>query len=167
MVGDFDTGGQGIRIVEAFRKHSPDWDVRSMAQTAMYMAYGTDLPYRKRVMDEMYPECDVIHVRNHFEDYDRLAAKFGPKPVLIHYHGSKFRGNPAFYLRQQRERKAVGVTSTLDLWLLAPDELEWLPSPFDVDALMEIRRAQRPELQHGKRPGRHLIGHRSSLPQRS
>ena len=140
IVGDFDTGGQGIRLVEAFRKHSPEWDVRSMARTAQYMAYGTDLPYRKRVLDEMYPTCDVLHVRNHFNDYDRLAEKHGPKPVLIHYHGSRFRGDPHRHLRQQRERNAIGVVSTLDLWLIAPDELEWLPSPFDVEWLREFRR---------------------------
>ena len=135
IVGDFDTGGQGIRIVEAFRKHSPDWDVRSMAKTAMYMAYGSDLPYRKRHLDELYPVCDVIHVRNHFGDYDRLVANHGPKPVLIHYHGSRFRGAPERHLAEQRERGAIGVVSTLDLWLIAPDELEWLPSPFDVAGL--------------------------------
>lgn len=139
IVGDFDTGGQGIRIVEAFRKHSPDWDVRSMARAAQYMNYGTDLPYRKRVLDEKYPQCDVIHVRNHFGEYDQLAKKHGPKPVLIHYHGTRFRGNPDAHLAQQRERGAIGVVSTLDLWLLAPEELEWLPSPFDVDWLATWR----------------------------
>lgn len=138
IVGDFDTGGQGIRLVEAFRRHT-DWDVRSMARTAQYMAYGTDLPYRKRVLDEMYPKCDVIHVRNHFGDYDWLAAKHGPKPVLIHYHGSRFRSDPQNHLAQQRTRNAVGVVSTLDLWLIAPDELEWLPSPFRVDDLAAMR----------------------------
>ena len=141
LIGDFDTGGQGVRIVEAFRKHSPDWDVRSMAKTAQYMGYPVDLPYRKRVMDELYPLCDVIHVRNHFHDYDRLAAKLGPKPVLIHYHGSRFRADPENHLVQQRARNAVGVVSTLDLWLIAPEELEWLPSPFDIDALTSMRGA--------------------------
>ena len=138
IVGDFDTGGQGVRIVEAFRRHT-DWDVRSMARTSSYMNYATDLPYRKRVLDEIYPTCDVIHVRNHFADYDRLAKAFGPKPVLIHYHGTRFRSDPHRHLAQQRERKAIGVVSTLDLWLIAPDELEWLPSPFRVDDLAALR----------------------------
>lgn len=134
IVGDYDTGGQGIRLVEAFRKHS-DWDVRSMAKEAQYMAYAPDLPYRMKHLEELYPACDVIHVRNHFNDYDRLAKQFGRKPVVIHYHGTKFRGNPHHYLREQRERGAIGIVSTLDLWLISPDELEWLPAPYDVDAL--------------------------------
>lgn len=149
LIGDFDTGGQGIRIVEAFRKHSPDWDVRSMARTAQYMAYGTDLPYRKRVLDEMYPTCDVLHVRNHFNDYDWLAAKHGPKPVVLHAHGTRYRSDPNRIMAQAKERNAIVLVSTLDLWLLNTDAV-WLPSPFDVDALMEIRRAQRPELQRGQ-----------------
>jgi hypothetical protein len=133
-----DTGGQGIRVVEAFRRQSPDWDVRSVAKVQTYMAYPTDLPYRRRLLDELYPQMDVIHVRNTFEDYDRLAAKFGPKPVVIHYHGTRFRGNPALYLRQQRERGAIGIVSTLDLWLIGPDELLWLPAPYSVDWLASL-----------------------------
>ncbi len=137
LIGDFDTGGQGVRIVKAFQD-DPDWEVRSMAKTASYMAYGTDLPYRRRVMEEMYPECDVIHVRNHFADYDRLAKMFGPKPVVIHYHGTRFRGDPHRHLAQQRERNAIGIVSTLDLWLLAPDELTWMPAPYEVDWLASL-----------------------------
>lgn len=129
-----DTAGQGFRIVEGFRRHT-DWEVRSMAQVASFMAYPTDLPYRKRHLEELYQRCDVIHVRNRFDTYDDLAAKYGPKPVVIHYHGTLFRGDPNRFLRQQRERKAVGIVSTLDLWLLAPDELEWLPAPYNVDWL--------------------------------
>jgi hypothetical protein len=138
LVGAFDTGGQGIRIVEAFRKHSPDWDVRSMAKTASYMNYGVDLPFRKRVLEDLYPKCDVIHVRNSFEEYDRLAKLFGPKPVVIHYHGSRFRGDPERHIAQQRERGAIGIVSTLDLYLLAPDDLEWLPAPYSVDWLASM-----------------------------
>jgi hypothetical protein len=137
MLGDFDTGGQGIRFVEAFR--GTDVELRSMVKTTQYMAYGADLPYRKRLAEELYPDMDVIHVRNHFGLYDPLAAKFGNKPLVIHYHGSRFRGDPAGHIREQRKRKAIGLVSTLDLWLLAPDELEWLPSPFDVDALAAMR----------------------------
>lgn len=136
--GTFDIGGQGARIVEAFRKHT-DWVVRSMVRVASYLGYPTDLPYRRRDMEDRYRDCDVFHARVNFGEYDRLAAKFGPKPVVIHYHGTAFRANPNRYLREQRERGAIGIVSTLDLWLLAPDELEWLPAPYDVDALTKMR----------------------------
>ena len=126
-----DTGGQGARIVELFAPED-GWDVRSMAKDRAYMAYPVDLPFRRSVLEEMYQKADVVHTRNDFTLYDPCAAKFGPKPVVIHYHGTKFRGNPAYYIREQRKRNAIGLVSTLDLWLLAPEELEWLPSPYDV-----------------------------------
>lgn len=138
IVGSFDTGGQGSRIVEAFQRHAADWDVRSMVKTTSYMAYPTDLPFRRKLLDELYPKCDVMHVRNSFEEYDRLAKLYGPKPVVIHYHGSKFRGDPNRHIVQQRERGAIGIVSTLDLYLLAPDDLEWLPAPYDVEWLAAL-----------------------------
>ncbi len=138
-LGDSDIGGQGARAVAAFHKHGAAWTLRSMVKERQYMAYAVDLPYRRPSLDEQYQACDVIHVRNHFTDYDMLAAKFGLKPVVIHYHGTKFRSNPQHYLRQQRERGAIGIVSTLDLYLLAPDHLEWLPAPYDVDALGAMR----------------------------
>ena len=137
ILGDFDTAGQGVRIVEAFRRFT-DWEVRSMVKSAQYMAYPKDLPFRSKSAEEMYQWADVIHVRNHFDDYDRLSAKFGPKPVVYHAHGTKFRGNPNHYLRQARERRAQVMVSTLDLWLLAGPDAVWLPAPYDVDWLASM-----------------------------
>lgn len=141
ILGDFDTGGQGVRIVEAFRDSG--WEVRSMVKDGMYMDYPPDLPYRRRTADEFYQWADVIHVRNHFTDYDRMAAAFGPKPVVFHAHGTKFRGDPARWVREARKRKAVILASTLDLWLLAPEDSEWLPSPHDCAWLASISEATR------------------------
>ena len=135
--GANDTAGQGYRIKQACDRLT-DWTVRSMAKVGTYMAYPIDLPFRKASLEEQYQACDVIHVRNRFDLYDQLAAKYGPRPVVIHYHGTLFRGNPALFLAQQRARNAVGIVSTLDLWLLAPDELEWLPAPYDIDWLEDI-----------------------------
>jgi hypothetical protein len=139
MLGDFDTGGQGVRVVQAFRRHSPDWEVRSMVKTAQYMNYPTDLPFRKREAEALYQWADVIHVRNHFADYDRLASQFGPKPVVYHGHGTKLRSNPAYWVREIKKRNAVAIVSTLDLYLLAPETFTWLPSPYPVDELTSMR----------------------------
>lgn len=134
-----DTGGQGSRAVKAFQRYGDGWEVRSVAKDRQYMAYEVDLPFRRDSLEELYQKADVIHVRNRFDEYDRLAAKCGRKPVVIHYHGSLFRSDPHKFLRHQRERNAIGVVSTLDLYLISPEELEWLPSPFDVDELAAIR----------------------------
>ena len=103
------------------------------------MAYPDDLPYRRELAEEQYQAADVVHVRNHFEEYDRLAAKFGPKPVVLHLHGTRYRGNPNATLREMRKRGAVGIVSTLDLWLLAPDDTVWLGAPYNVDELAALR----------------------------
>ena len=134
----FDIGGQGWRIHQAFQQREPGWDVRSVAATGGYLNYPVDVPYRRQAVEELYQAADLIHCRVKFTEYDRLAAKFGPKPVLIHYHGSAFRADPHRYLREQRQRNAIGLVSTLDLWLLAPDELVWLPAPYDVDWLESL-----------------------------
>ena len=135
LSGAADTAGQGFRIVQAFRKHAPDWNVRSMAKDRQFMAYEQDLPFRRKQLEELYQACDVIHVRNRFDLYDQLAAKYGPKPIVLHVHGTLYRGDPNRFIREARDRGAVVACSTLDLWLLNPTESVWMPAPYDVDAL--------------------------------
>ena len=106
-----------------------------MAKARTYLAYPVDLPFRRQSLEKQYQRADVIHVRNDFGYYDQLAAKFGPKPDVIHYHGTAFRSDPSRLIREQRARGAIGLVSTLDLYLLAPDDLEWLAAPYDVDWL--------------------------------
>lgn len=134
----FDIGGQGQRIAAAFRNVA-GWTVRSVSKTATYLSYPVDTPYRRKALDELYQACDVFHSRVNFKEYDRLAAKYGPKPVVLHAHGSAFRANPNQWVRMAKERNAVILCSTLDLYLLAPEVSVWLPSPYDVDALRTMR----------------------------
>jgi hypothetical protein len=134
----FDIGGQGVRIAQAFARHAPDWVVRSMSKVGSYLAYPTDLPYRRRELEELYQACDVFHARLDFTDYDRLAAKFGSKPVILHAHGTKYRADPNHWAREAAKRNALIVVSTLDLWLLNTDAT-WLPAPYDVDWLQAMR----------------------------
>ena len=142
-----DTGGQGSRAVKAFQRYGDRWEVRSVAKLQQYMAYEPDLPFRRDSLEDLYQRADVIHVRNRFDEYDRLADKFGPKALVLHVHGSLYRADPHKFLRQARERHAIVACSTLDLWLIAPDESVWLPSPFDVDSLAEMV-----ESKHQKAP---------------
>ncbi len=137
LIGTFDIGGQGIRIKRAFDR-IPGWTVHTVSVPS-YHAYPTDLPLRMKQLEELYQASDVIHVRVDFSPYDRLAARHGPKPVVIHHHGSRFRADPHRFIREQRERGAVGIVSTLDLWLLAPNDTVWLGAPYDVDALAAMR----------------------------
>lgn len=147
VIPSFDIGGQGVRLKQAFERYGGEWAVRSIVKDISYRAYPTDLPLIRRGLDELYQACGVFHARLDFEEYDRLAAKYGPKPVILHHHGSRLRRDPNRFIREQRARNAIGLVSTLDLYLLGPDDFVWLPAPYDIDALMELRHAQRPELQ--------------------
>jgi hypothetical protein len=82
----------------------------------------------------------VIHARNDFRTVRMLERKQGEKPAVVHYHGTLFRTQPFTRLKEQRRRLAIGMVSTLDLWLIAPDQLEWLPSPYDLDWLASLKR---------------------------
>ena len=81
----------------------------------------------------------MVHLHNTFQTAKIMEPRGGKKPAVIHYHGSAFRANPQGILAEQKQRGAIGLVSTLDLFLIAPDELEWLPSPYDLDWLASLR----------------------------
>lgn len=133
-----DTGGTGWRIANAFRP-VPDWTFRSSCNSSSvlpYLSYPEDVPWDWSTIQRLYLESDVFHARNDFTTFERLSGR-QPLPSLIHYHGTNFRVLNAKRLREQGNR--IGLVSTLDLWLIAPDRLEWLPSPYDLEGLSDLR----------------------------
>lgn len=129
-----DTGGTGWRIANAFRDDS-EVSFRSACNSSSilpYLAYPEDVPWDWSEIQRLYLEADLFHARNDWSTYQRLAGRHAI-PSLIHYHGTNFRTLSSQRLREQGDR--IGLVSTLDLWLIAPDRLEWLPSPYDLGAL--------------------------------
>ncbi|MCA1570878.1 MAG: hypothetical protein LC798_11275, partial [Chloroflexi bacterium] len=49
-----DTGGQGIRIAQAFGRHAPDWTVNSAVHSAAYTDYPIDQPWRQPVLRQLW-----------------------------------------------------------------------------------------------------------------
>jgi hypothetical protein len=135
-----DTGGQSARIKQAFDRHS-DWSFRYATKPTgfSYINYPGDLPFRPMALRQMWSEIDVVHAHNDFRAVRMLEQEFADKPAVIHYHGTSFRGAPFPRLAEQRKRGALGIVSTLDLWLLAPEETEWLPAPYDLEWLASLR----------------------------
>jgi hypothetical protein len=138
-----DPAGISVGIANAFRG-DPEWNVRSMISKLNYIEYPQDLPWRQPLIAELWPTLDVVHLHHGFVTADRLIAGYAGrrlqhKPYVVEYHGSSFRENPDAHLRQLQERGAVGLASTLDLWLLGPDILEWAPAPVDVEALRPMK----------------------------
>jgi hypothetical protein len=130
-----DTGGNGIRTARAFDKLS-DWTYRSTCRTTNYLAYPRDLPWDQAL--EEWRAADVVHVRDGFQAEQLLRAP--GRPTVIHQHGTQFRRKARELLREQRRRRAIGLAATLDLYLMAPDDLTWAPALYDLRWLASLRR---------------------------
>lgn len=148
-----DTGGQAIRMTRGFARHAPSWTFRSITRPAAfnYIAYPMDLAWRKRTVAEHWQQADVVHLHNNFNTAAMLERRLGTKPSVVHFHGTHYRADWRNLNRQQRQRRAVGLCSTLDLWLLAPDDTIWLPAPYDINWLQSLRRQQRPSATAGSK----------------
>lgn len=138
-----DTGGQGVRIVEAFRRLDPSFEVRTMVSKQTYINYPTDLAYDLDEMRRLYNEADVIHVRNNFGAYQYFDHDQG-KPAVIHHQGTAYRNRPHYMNAVCRTLGMVQCVSTIDLETIHGHT--WLPSPFDVPQMValgaEIRRTR-------------------------
>ena len=132
-----DTGGQQLRTARAFRKHAADWTYTCVTQRPTF--YQLENPWSgRRIRKEWWPNADVIHAHNKFRGTERFDRLEGPKPYVLHQHGTIYRTNPD--LSEAKKRNAIVLVSTLDLWALhPPEETEWLPAPYDLDWLQEYR----------------------------
>jgi hypothetical protein len=135
-IGNTDLGGDGIRTKWAFDRHAPGWRYDVAMRNRNYIDYPADRPFAEA--SGLAQDADVIHARNSFRSA-RMAGGLG-KPLVIHHHGTRLRNRPADVLAEQRAHRAVGLAATLDLCQLAPEELEWLPAPYDLDFLASLRR---------------------------
>ena len=149
-----DTGGQGWRMTDAFRRLAPDWNFRSAyaPNAFFYLDYPRDVnPWDGEVVKRLWKQADVVHLHNNFATakiMERLVGRMHysyakAKKAVIHYHGTTFRANPKVHLAQQAQWGATALVSTLDLWLLAPEQTQWLPAPYDLEWLYAMRKPNR------------------------
>jgi len=136
-----DTGGVSVAIAKAFRD-VPGWDVRSIASTDNYIRYDTDLPWS--AVSEQWTQADVIHLHHSLVGHIRLtngwkSYRLPVKPYVVEFHGTGYRENPDPLLDEMQLYNAIGVVSTLDLWLIAPTRTEWLPCPINVERLRAMK----------------------------
>lgn len=129
-----DTAGIGWALAGAFTRHT-DWEYFSGARRTNWICYPEHTPWDQAA--RIAHTADVIHVNNNFATARSVGVTH--KPMVIHHHGTQFRRDPEAKLTEQRTYGAAGITSTLDLWLLAPNETTWVPTPVDVDRLAAIR----------------------------
>jgi glycosyltransferase involved in cell wall biosynthesis len=132
-----DTGGVNHQIVDAFR-HERGWLVRAMISGTNYIHYPPDLPFDYALLGDWWRHADVIHLSHEFFRLRKVERlKLPDRPKVMHYHGTGYRERSDDLIRHQRAHKAIGLVSSLDLWLLNPDETEWLPCPYDLAALQK------------------------------
>ena len=150
------TGGVPVHIAEAFRDE-PGWNVRALVSMVNYIEYPQDLEWTRENIIRYWEAADVVHLHHGFLSADKLVngryagKRLSHKPYVVEFHGTGFRESPEGFLNEVRDRGALPVVSTLDLYLLAPDEVEWLPQPMNVEALSSMRQP--------RNDGRVLIAH--------
>jgi hypothetical protein len=125
-----DTGGQSWRIKDAFDKHS-EMQYRSIVRNRNYIMYPRDLAHRYAIPEMR--KADVLHVNDSFQG----LGGYHTKPLVVHFHGTKFRNNTSKLLGEMRNLGALGLVSTLDL--VVAEDLAWLPTPHDVQWLRSLR----------------------------
>jgi len=114
---------------------APEHHYRATARQRNWLAYPVDLPWERALRE--WRRADVVHLRDGFAAEAMLGAP--RRPTVIHHHGTQFRRHHARLLPEQRRRKAIGLAATLDLVLMAPDDLTWMPALYDLDALWRLR----------------------------
>jgi hypothetical protein len=140
-----DTGGVSNAIYQAFQD-VPGWEFRAIISTLNYLDYPRDIEWSKETVTAFWEWADVIHLHHSMVAVERLTNgwrgfRLPEKQYVVEFHGTGFREDPEPYLAEMRRYQATGLVATLDLWLLAPSETQWLSCPVDIERMQEIRRA--------------------------
>jgi len=135
-----DTGGQGARFLDAARQCDPGLQLRALAGSATYMAFGGNEPWSYRLVQRLFDWADVIHVKTTLGPYKQFD-KGRSRPVLLHHHGTAYRERARYHLEEAAHFGALSAVSTIDLLRFDPERTHWLPSPQDCD-MLAARRAE-------------------------
>ena len=116
-----DTGGLSIGMKRAFDRCS-NWPFRSLIRSSNYIRYPADAAWAQ--VRPLTVQADVLHLHNNLRTLAHLPAGGRGKGLVLYHHGSQFRAEPKRLLAAARRAGAVQLASTLDIWSLAPDELD-------------------------------------------
>ena len=130
-----DLGGAGWNTATAFNRHRPDWTYRAVRGAPSYLQFPEHTAWDWGDICRWFEDSDVVHLHDGYHAIPTVSR------FVCTYHGVGFREQPAHFLRTQTELRATGLVSTLDLWLLAPDDVQWAPAAHDLDWYAELRSA--------------------------
>lgn len=141
-----DTNGNGVRIVQGFRRLAPEWDVEMVAMAQSWIRYpeehGGSRSERRRAAARLAVQADVLHLFNGpqgWMDWGGGDGRGRALPTLLHHHGTSFRNDHANIARGANAVGMVQAASTLDLVRLEPG-VSWLPAIYHLDELAAIRK---------------------------
>jgi glycosyltransferase involved in cell wall biosynthesis len=103
-----------------------------------YLQFPHHSPWHWPTIERQWLEADVRHSHDH-----RAVIASTPANVIT-FHGTGFRENPHGLVQHAGDARVL--VSTLDLWLLAPDDVEWMPQMDDLDTLATYRQAHGPDV---------------------
>lgn len=134
-----DTAGQGMagkRVLEALG-HS----VRVFVSGQHPFGYSVAEKWDQKAVQEAYEAADVVVVHNDAKIYERVADG-SKKRVIVHHHGTRFRGYPGLVWKEGEDIGAdLQTVSTVDLLLSVPEgqTAEWFPQVVDVERMQAMR----------------------------
>lgn len=126
-----DIGGVGFRSARALNRHQPDWQVNAYQGAPSYLQFPHHSAWHWPTIAQQWLEADVRHSHDHRAEIVAVPAN------VVTFHGTGFRENPHGLLQHAGDARVL--VSTLDLWLLAPDDVEWMPQIDDLDDLAGFR----------------------------
>jgi len=134
-----DTGGVTASNMRAFDGEE-GWEYRAIISTLNFISYDRDMAWTADAVTTFWQWADVIHLHHSMVAVERLrhgwkGFRLPHRPYVVEFHGTGFRENPSPYLAEMRRHRALGIVSTLDLYLLAPTAVQWIPCPVNVSAM--------------------------------
>lgn len=142
-----DVGGTGYFMADAFNALRPDWRYEAVRGAPSYLAYPEHTTWQWGNILDAWANADVVHLHDGFHN-----IPVSRRGLVVTYHGTGFREQPDSLLRAQALHRAVGLVSTLDLWLLRPDDVTWNPIGVDIDHLATYRKPHTGPLRIGHAP---------------
>ena len=152
-----DTGMLGYNLAAMWHEERPHDEYHAVCGAPSYLNFPQHDPWDWGSIVQWWRESDAVHLHDGFHQMPRDR-----QGLVVTWHGTGFREASDILLKQQFEHGAVGTVSTLDLWLIAPDDVAWLPAPHDTWSYRAIRNEAPPQdgpLRIGHAPTNRALKH--------
>lgn len=138
-----DTGGCSWGLVGAFARAETDIELDSVIRGTNYIDYPGQHDWSEA--GKLWDAADVVHLHNTTRTLDLMVNRWGhgPKPFVLHHHGTYYRQNFGRLNRDLRRLGRAGqartVVATLDLLQQGPG-IPWAPAAHDLEAYAKLRK---------------------------